>query len=211
VRWPFVFFDFDGTVVDTIPLITANYRQAFANVRGEVVSDELIRSWIGRVLRDTLDEVAPDDAEALAKCYIAFNDSHLHLAEPIDGMAALLRELPAAGMTTGIVTSRGRESSETIMPYAGLEDSVGLLVCGDDGAGHKPEPGPILRALELTGGAPDQAVYVGDAVVDVQSAQAAGVSSIAVTWGAGEAAALRSAGASFVVDSLAELRGLLLG
>ena len=59
---------------------------------------------------------------------------------------------------------------------------------------HKPNPEPLLLALQKLGVSADSCVYIGDAVVDVLAAKAAGMASIAVTWGAGDRADLLAAG-----------------
>jgi pyrophosphatase PpaX len=57
------------------------------------------------------------------------------------------------------------------------------VVAADDVARHKPHPDPLLLALERLGARPEEAAYVGDSPYDVAAAKAAGVHSIAVTWG----------------------------
>jgi pyrophosphatase PpaX len=75
---------------------------------------------------------------------------------------------------------------------------------------HKPNPEPLLLALARLGAGATECVYIGDAVVDVQAARAAGMAAIAVTWGAGERADLVAAGPLAVVDTMEELRAQLL-
>jgi pyrophosphatase PpaX len=74
---------------------------------------------------------------------------------------------------------------------------------------HKPSPEPLLLALQRLGVRATDAVYIGDAVVDVLAAKAAGMTSIAVTWGAGERPELLAAGPLAVVDTMDELRAEL--
>lgn len=73
---------------------------------------------------------------------------------------------------------------------------------------HKPHPAPLLEGARRLGARPQECVYVGDAWVDVHAARAAGMASIAVTWGAGEASAL--AEADHVVDDVETLGAVLL-
>ena len=124
-------------------------------------------------------------------------------------MEELLAALAEAGLRVGVVTSKRQESAQLTRDL--LELPVPLTVVLEDTDRHKPEPEPLLLALERLGVPAADAVYVGDAVVDVLAALAAGMDVIAVTWGAGEPAALRAAGPTAVVDSVAELASLLLG
>jgi pyrophosphatase PpaX len=76
-----------------------------------------------------------------------------------------------------------------------LRDAIDVFVTMENTSEHKPHPAPLLRGLELLGGIPpERAVYVGDAPFDVAAARAAGMTSIAVSWGAFTEEALRSAG-----------------
>ncbi|MFP5406131.1 MAG: HAD family hydrolase, partial [Gammaproteobacteria bacterium] len=90
-----------------------------------------------------------------------------------------------------------------------LAGRMRLLATEEDTVHHKPAPDPLFHALAAVGGRPDTAVYVGDAVVDLQAAHAAGVAAIAVTWGAGSTQELSSANPAAMVHSMDELRSVL--
>ncbi len=72
-RWPTVFFDLDGTLADTIPLIVASYQHAFREVLGEEVDAERARAWIGRPLLPVLLEDSPEHGRALDRTYREWN------------------------------------------------------------------------------------------------------------------------------------------
>lgn len=210
--WRCIVFDLDGTVANTIPLIIASYDHALTTVVGIPADPELMRSWIGQTLWDTFAEHYPDHVEALVESYVDFNLSQLERQiQRFDGMADLLTELSVAGARVGVATSKRRRSAELTLAAVGLETRVPLVVAMEDTATHKPQPEPLLLAVERMGARPEAAVYIGDAVVDIQAAKAAGMASIAVTWGAGERAALQAAEPTVLVDTLAELRAALLG
>jgi pyrophosphatase PpaX len=75
---------------------------------------------------------------------------------------------------------------------------------------HKPDPEPLLLAVNRLGATPDQAVYVGDAIVDVQAARNAGMAAVAVTWGAGVREALEAMAPDVVAETVDDLREALL-
>ncbi|HET7801160.1 MAG TPA: HAD hydrolase-like protein, partial [Humibacillus xanthopallidus] len=81
----------------------------------------------------------------------------------------------------------------------------------EDTERHKPDPTPLLLALERMGRSSNAAVYVGDAVVDVLAGKAAGMDTLAVTWGAGQKEALHAVRPTVVASSAAELRAAFLG
>lgn len=123
----------------------------------------------------------------------------------------MLSDLARAGIKFGVATSKRRHSAELTLGYSGLDQILPVTVAMEDTAVHKPDPAPLVLALERLGTVAAAAVYVGDAVVDVAAAKAAGMAVIAVTWGAGTREELVAAEPSAVVDTVAELRSLLLG
>lgn len=211
-RWPFVVFDLDGTVVNTIPLIIASYEHAMWDVLGERTSPEEARSWIGQTLYATFHARHPSRAQELIDSYVTWNAAHLpELLEEFPGTPELLDALTAAGVVTGVATSKRRVSAENTLRYAGLEGRLPVTVAMEDTDLHKPRPEPLLVALERLGGSAAVAAYVGDAVVDVQAAKAAGMTAVAVSWGAASREALEAAAPDHIVDTVAELEELLLG
>jgi pyrophosphatase PpaX len=95
----------------------------------------------------------------------------------------------------GVVTSKRRFSVDMALKnFPGLGDVVDQWVTMEDTTEHKPRPEPLLKGLELLGNVPrEQAAYVGDSPFDVAAAKAAGVESVAVSWGAFSEDALRAA------------------
>lgn len=212
LRWSTVLFDFDGTLANTIPLILASYRHTIATFGLAPADDDTIRSWIGRTLPDMFTELAgADAAPGLMAAYSAWQADHAEeYLEPYAGIDELVGELAAAGARMGIATSRRRDSAERLTRILGLHEHLPVLVAMEDTAAHKPAADPLLLAAERIGATPSEAVYVGDAVVDLAAARAAGMAAIGVTWGAGVPDALRAEPSVAVVETVPALRPLLL-
>lgn len=209
-RWPAVVFDLDGTIVDTVPLIVASYQHTFRTFYGREEDEARIRSWIGQPLLRAFQQVDPERAESMVETYLQWNDEHTEeMICPFEGAAEILRDLRAAGVWVGAATSKRRGQAERAVAFTGLEGLVDLTVTFEDTVVHKPDPAPIALACERIGADPDQAVYVGDAAVDVLAGRAAGLDTVAVTWGAGTLEALRQAGPSVEVTTFPELRAAL--
>lgn len=209
--WPVVLFDLDGTVVNTIPLIIASYDYAVYSVLGFHPDPEECRSWIGHTLIDTFGRLYPEHSEELMAAYLRFNLANMSaMVRTYPGMAELLATLPAQDVRCGVATSKRRSSAERTMELVGLTDRLDLTVTMEDTDTHKPDPAPLRLALSRLGARPDHAVYIGDAAVDVQAAHAVGMDVIAVTWGAGTRDELVGAGPLAIVDSVPELKALLL-
>lgn len=212
VRWPVVVFDLDGTLVDTIDLIVASYQHAFREVLGEEQDEALIRSWIGQPLIRAFRSGWPDRADALYQTYLTWNHANTErLIRTYAGVAEMLAALRSAGVQVAAATSKLRVPAEMALHFTGLEDHVGVLVTLEDTDEHKPHPAPLLLALERLGAHPSHSAYVGDAVVDVQAARAAGMSAVAVSWGAGARTDLVAADPDVLADTAADLRIALLG
>jgi pyrophosphatase PpaX len=203
-------WDFDGTIVDTIAWIVAGHQQASATVLGQPWDEAEIRRWIGRPLDETVRRAEPERADAILEVYQRWSQAHTEQqADCYPGLPEVLRDLAAAGVCGGLVTSRRRCSTLEICHRLGLAETVPLLVAGDDLERHKPDPAPLWLALERLGATPDRAAYIGDALVDVASARAAGLTAVAVAWGAGDETELRAAAPDHLVADVAALRALL--
>jgi pyrophosphatase PpaX len=95
--------------------------------------------------------------------------------------------------------------------FPGLRNVVDRFVTLEDTSEHKPHPEPLLRALELLGGVPkERAAYVGDSPFDVEAAKAAGLSSVAVSWGAFSEGRLREAEPDHLVTDIRSAVDVLL-
>lgn len=211
-RWPVVLFDFDGTLADTLALILASYRHTLADLEPDL-TDEEIRTWIGRTLIDTLESRHPGRGEDLVVRYRTHNlEHHDRLLEPVAGLDTLLADLLASGVAVGVVSSKQGRTVRRGMRVAGLPD-VEVVVGLQDTTEHKPSPAPLLEGARRLGVgpaevSPQRCVYVGDAWVDVAAARAAGMASIGVTWGAGSREEL--ADADQLVADVEQLRAVLL-
>jgi len=200
-----VLLDFDGTIVDTTELIYQSMRHATSEVLGKDLSREELLAHVGQPLPRQMELLDPDRAEDLLKSYLLHNEEHHGIfIREFPGVAAALSRLHDAGLRLAVVTSKRRPSVEmALSSFPGLRDAVDLFVTMEDTAEHKPHPAPLLKGLELLGDvSPERAVYIGDAPFDVAAAHAAGVASIAVSWGAFTGEALRSARPDHLVPDL---------
>jgi pyrophosphatase PpaX len=210
-RWPYVVFDLDGTLVDTTGLIVDSYQHAFTTVLGAPEDEAVIRGWIGQPLIRAFRDRSPERADELFATYVEWNHANTErLIRRYAGVDDLLAGLADAGVRSAAATSKLRGAAETALRLTGLDAYLQVLVTLEDTAEHKPDPAPLLLAVERLGGRPRDAVYVGDAVVDVQAARRAGMAAVAVTWGAGTPVDIVAAEPDVVADTLQELRDALL-
>ena len=184
MRFPVVLFDLDGTLVDSGPIILASYKHATRTVLAlEVPDAELMALVGGPGLLEQMRRFSEDRADELVSVYRAHNEP-LHaglLAFP--GIEAALRLLKAQGRRLGVVTAKRRPTVELAFASVRIGDLFDVVVGSDDTDRHKPEPEPILHALELLGASARDAAYVGDSPYDIAAARAAGVHAVWVAWG----------------------------
>ncbi|WP_018157338.1 HAD family hydrolase [Demetria terragena] len=210
-RWPTVIFDLDGTLVDTVPLIVASYQHTFQTHLGRTEDEARIKNWIGQPLIRAFREVDPDLADQMYATYLEWNNAHTEeMIRPFAGAGELLTALAAAGVRVGVATSKRRGQAQRALALTGLDSLIDPTVTLEDTSAHKPDPEPIRLACKAIGALEDESVYVGDAAVDVLAGQAAGLQTVAVTWGAGTPEALRAAKPTVQVDSMATLGETLL-
>jgi pyrophosphatase PpaX len=128
------------------------------------------------------------------------------------GIEESLSRLRAAGTKVAVVTSKRRTSVEMALKnFPNLRNVVDRFVTLEDTTEHKPRPEPLLRGLELLGGVPKEgAAYVGDSPFDVEAAKAAGLTSVAVSWGAFSEDRLREAGPDHLVPDIESAVDVLL-
>jgi pyrophosphatase PpaX len=203
-----ILFDLDGTVIDTGPLIAESFRHAVSTVLAEPIDDEEMLAYVGGwSLREQMYRLSPDRCEELVEAYRAYNEPRHSGLEFCAGMHELLLELRTSGARLGLATAKRRSTVEIAFGYLpGLEGLFDVIVTSEDTELHKPNPEPLLLALRKLETTPAEAAYVGDSPFDVEAAKAAGLRSIAVTWGGIHSEErLRAAGPDAVVATPAEL------
>ena len=207
-------FDFDGTLVDTTDMIFQSMRHATSSVLGreDFTREELLAN-VGQPLPRQMEILDAEKAELLLEAYRAHHEEHHDaLIGEFPGVDEALNRLRTAGVRIVVVTSKRRRSVEMALEkFPGLDLVVDLFVTMEDTTEHKPHPEPLLKGLELAGDVPKQkAVYVGDSPFDVQAAKAAGLRSVAVSWGAFSEDTLREAEPDHLVPDIDAVVDVLL-
>jgi len=184
MRFPVVLFDLDGTVIDSGAIILASMRHAAKEVLGvEPADEELMAAVGGPGLEAQMHALAPDRVEELVTVYRAHNEPLHDGLVCCAGIDDVLVRLKDEGRRLGIVTAKRRKTVELAFDQVPLAHLFEAVVGGDETERHKPDPEPLLLALQRLGARAHEAAYVGDAPFDVKAAKAAGLFSVAVTWG----------------------------
>lgn len=205
-----VVFDLDGTLADTIPDLAVSLNHSLCALGRPRVPDERVRDLIGHgarmLIRRGLETsgAAPDALveEALGhfmdhqaanicvgtSCYPA-------VEEAMDALAG-------RGARLAICTNKPERLTHLLVAALGWEGRFAALVGGDTLSARKPDPAPLVEAIARAGGG--RAVFVGDSIVDAETARAAGVPFVAVSFGFADRP-MEALGATAVIDDYAEL------
>ena len=206
-------FDFDGTLVDTTELIYQSMRHAAGEVLGrEDLPREVLLANVGQPLPRQMELLDAERAEALLESYrLHNNEHHDSLIGEFPGVEGSLARLRSGGVKIAVVTSKRLPSVEMALKrFPRLGEVVDRFVTMEDTEEHKPHPGPLLKGLELLSVPKEEAAYVGDSPFDVAAAKAAGVKSVAVSWGAFSEDTLRSAEPDHLVPDVDSAVDVLL-
>ena len=211
-----VIFDLDGTLIDTIEdLGTAvNYALERKGLPRHGLEEYTLMVGNGvskLVLRAMPDSLKGDGAlhQELLEDFLKYYFAHITVhSRPYPGMRELLGELQAAGVRLAVASNKFQAGTEALISRFFPEIKFAKVLGGREGMPLKPDPEVVREILSAASAAPEDSVMVGDSATDTATAAAAGIRSIAVTWGFRPAEA--AASANFTAGSAAELRGLLL-
>lgn len=214
-----VLIDLDGTLIDTVPdlahAVDVTMKALGMPERGE----HSVRKWIGngaeRLVRRALINAVDGepDEDLFRRAYPvflrAYEESVCALSRPYPGVLEGLAFLKGAGFRLGCVTNKPARFTEPLLHALGLFDDFGIVISGDALPVQKPDPAPLLHAARFFEVAPGRSLMVGDSINDVRAARAAGFSVVCVSYGYNHGHDIRDADPDAVIDSLAELQGLL--
>jgi pyrophosphatase PpaX len=207
-----VLFDLDGTLIDTKELILSSFRYATREVLGKQVSDEKVLPLIGIPLIYQMRAISAERADELMKVYREHNARvHDELVRYFEGTREMLETLISSDKRLAVVTSKRREPAMRGLGRFDLIQYFEFLIGSDDTTKHKPEPEPLLLAVERLGLEVDDCVYVGDSPFDMQAARAAGTAALAALWGIFPQEALEGAGAQYEAAAPCDLPAVVLG
>ena len=206
-----IFFDLDGTLIDSAVGITRCVAYALERLDQPVPPPDELRRWIGPALRISFAPLLRDNdrVEEAVNLYRERFDSHGWLEHEVyPGIADTIEALHAAGHRLSVVTAKNEPHARRILSHLPFghrfEEIVGATA--DGRLSHKPEL--VGEALARLGIAGEGAWMIGDRHMDIEGAHHHGLGSVGVLWGFGGEDELRTAGATHLVDTPQGLRAL---
>lgn len=181
-----VVFDLDGTLLDTMTAAPQVYADTIRLLGGPDLSiREVVSAWhvgptpivLERFLRRP---VTSEDLD----CFYERFEATIATVRPFRGVRAMLDALARQGYALGVFTASTRRAVTCALSATGLERRFTTVVAGDEVRRPKPAADGLLIACQRLGVRTEESVYIGDAVVDLECAQAAGSRAIHAVWSA---------------------------
>lgn len=184
-----VLFDLDGTLVDSAPDLAhaADQMRVARNMPSLPLAQ--YRPMAGAGARGMLGiafGIGPDhpDFEALREeFFVRYTACLTERTYAFDGVEALIDGVRAAGLAWGVVTNKSQRFTQPLTAAMPLFASAQTIVSGDTTPHSKPHPAPLLEAARQLGLAAADCVYVGDDERDIVAGHAAGMRTVAASYG----------------------------
>ena len=186
-RFPVYLFDVDGTLLDSAADICGAIHGVLAGTTQDEVSEQFLRTYIGRHLYDLFQDLFPGRSrEQMDEMIADYRTRYLargHTStKPYPGIAEALAALPGRKSTA---TTKGTPTTRAMLEMFGLLPYF-QHVQGTDGFPAKPEPNVILASLDVFDVKPQDCLFIGDSPTDMEAGRRAGVKTCAVLWGYGK-------------------------
>jgi 2-phosphoglycolate phosphatase len=206
-----VLFDFDGTLGDSYPAITAsvNHVRQLHDLRPLSIAE--VRNHVGRgaviLMKETVER---GDADANVAAYKAHHLTVMHAGTRLyPGVADALRKLDAKGLRLGVCSNKPVAFTRNLLVYLKVAEYFKLVLGPEDVERPKPAPDMLLVALARLKIAANETVYIGDMTVDIQTARAAGMAVWSVPTGSDDRKTLLAAEPDHLLQNISEAAALL--
>jgi phosphoglycolate phosphatase len=211
-----VAFDLDGTLADTAPDLAAALNHSLTALGREPVPAESVRHLVGHGARALLrrglaatGEASEELVERGFPLFLEYYEANICAGTRLyPGLESALGDLAVRGVALAICTNKQEALTHRLLDALGWQNRFDAVVGGDTLPVRKPDPAPLREAIRRAGGG--RAAFVGDSIVDADTAHAAGIPFIAVSFGFSDRP-VDELGADAVIDDYGELMGVLEG
>ena len=184
-----VLFDLDGTLIDSAPDLGAAADKMRTSRGLPSLPLESYRPMAGAGARGMLGVafgMTPEHPEFLAyreEFFVNYENAMTERTVIFDGVAAMVAAIAQAGLPWGVVTNKSERFTLPLTAGMSLFDSASVVISGDTTPHSKPHPEPLFEAARRLGLEPQRCVYVGDDERDIVAGRAAGMPTVAATYG----------------------------
>ena len=212
MKYKYILFDLDGTLIDTNKLILDSFKHTYKKHLNLEVQDEELYKYFGEPLIVTLRRYSEEHYQEMFNTYIEYNEKHhdnvVNLCENID---KCLQQLCDLGCSLAVVTSKRSKIALRGLELFDIKKYFNTIVAYEDTVQHKPEAEPAQKALELMGAKPEEALMVGDSIFDIKCAQNADVKAVLVKWSAAHGHQEDETEADYIINKVEDLTELVKG
>lgn len=214
-------FDLDGTLVDSIDLIIEGFYRiweqnfSYRPERADIVKtigvliDNAMHQLIDAGIREQRITLLEEQNVVVKRLLDEYREYYIEchdtLIRPFPNVNEVLSELRRRNYRLGVVTSKRRMGADRSMKVFGLDSLVDCVIAAEDTERHKPNPDPILKAIEILSSTPARTAYIGDSTHDMIAGKRAGVFTVAALWGPFDPDELRATEPNQTASSPSEL------
>lgn len=208
-------FDLDGTLLDSLHDIGAAMNHALSQHGLPVHPLPDYRRFVGEGVRVLVSRAVPAGQEALLEAVMEtyrtrYAQCMLERTRPFPGIPELLSRLQAEGLTLAVLSNKPDASTRQLVEALLPGVRFGAVYGERAGVPRKPDPTAALGMAAELGVGPEDCAFIGDTAVDMDTARAAGMYSVGVTWGFRDVEELQSHGAQALAHTADELLQTLL-
>ncbi|WP_340372425.1 pyrophosphatase PpaX [Peribacillus sp. FSL E2-0218] len=203
-------FDLDGTLINTNELIIASFTETLNHFCPGQFKREDIIPFIGPTLTDTFTSIDPERVKEMIAFYREHNwKNHDALVTQFDGVYETVQTLKQAGYKLAVVTTKKRDVVEKGLRLSNLDQFFEVVVTLDDVENAKPDPEPLVKALNQLGSVPEEAIMVGDSYHDILGGKNAGTKTAGVAWSIKGREYLESHQPDYMLENMADLLNIV--
>jgi 2-phosphoglycolate phosphatase len=202
-----VIFDLDGTLIDSYQAIYLSFRHAYINMGLPPLSFDGVKKAVGYGLSKTFRDLLGEErvSEALRLFRQKYAEVYQQNTYLLPGAREVLEALHGRGIRLAVATNKLGRFSREIFQHFGMDKLFAIILGDEDVLQNKPHPEMLLCAIEKMGLENDQVIFIGDSLIDIQTAQNAGVRVFAVPTGVSEREDLEKARPTVILSNLLDL------
>ena len=208
-----VIFDLDGTLLDTVADIAMATNHALSTLGFPTHSEETIKNFVGNGVSKLLERALPEekrtegDISLVRQLFTEYYDKHnVDLSTPYPDIPELLSHLQQAGVKLAIASNKYQSATEKLVAHYFPNINFVCVLGQRPGIPVKPSPEIVNEIIASSNVCKEDALYIGDSGVDMQTAHNAGIDAIAVSWGFRPRKELEEHKPLAIIDSAPELK-----
>lgn len=212
-------FDLDGTLTDTVESLTYSVNATLSELGLSQITEEQCKAFVGSGARKLIERSlkAAGDPELLhvenaMEVYgRVFKENCTYHVAPYEGIVEMLDVLKALGVRLAVLSNKPHLQTKDVVATFFGADIFTCVQGQQEGIPRKPDPAAVFMIAKELNVATKECLYIGDSDVDMQTGNAAGVTTIGVTWGFRSREVLKENGAAYIVDKAQEIISIVKG